>query len=226
MASRDTKEDRRNWNLKSLLFDIVFIEKHHLRIKGKTSYIFNQLPAYFHAAFFFTQHRSFLWSRSWKDDSYTVTLLPWLPWTMREFFSNGNGWKKEGRKERGLPQKQASRRRRRCFQRNNKGRDPFMQVPREYNSAAAADSKWGEMVDFHSFMCFPPFLSRTLLYFSAVPDVLDKLFSQVYQLLTGQGVRQIKKNLGTSGPKKHCLLFRNNAGRGYQAYQLITQFSY
>ena len=56
-------------------------------------------------------------------------------------------------------------------------------------------------MNFHSFMCFPPFLSRTLLSFSVVPDVLDKLFSQVYQLLTGQGVRQIKKVLGTSGPR-------------------------
>ena len=61
------------------------------------------------------------------------------------------------------------------------------------------------MVDFHSFMCFPPFLSRTLLYFSAVPDVLDKLFSQVYQLLTGQGVKQIKMVLG---PGQEDLLIR------------------
>ena len=75
-------------------------------------------------------------------------------------------------------------------------------------------------MDFHSFMCYLPFLSRTLLSFSVVPDVLDKLFSQVYQLLTGQGVRQIKMVLGPTRPRRPVYLgiepFRDNAGREYQ----------
>ena len=76
------------------------------------------------------------------------------------------------------------------------------------------------MVDFHSFMCFPPFLSRTLISFSAVPDVLDKLFSQVYQLPKGQGVKQIKMVLGPTRPRRPVYPgfepFRDNAGREFQ----------
>ena len=140
------------------------------------------------------------------------------------------GGRREGRKERGLPQKQASRRRRRrrrrCFQRNNKGRDPFMQVPREYNSAAAADRlKMRGNGGFSFFMCFPPFLYRTLLSFSAMPDVLDKLFSQVYQLPKGQGVKQIKMFLGPTRPRRPVYPgiepFRDNAGREYQLTRTV-----
>ena len=75
-------------------------------------------------------------------------------------------------------------------------------------------------MDFHSFMCLHPFPSRTLLSFSVVPDVLDKLFSQVYQLLTGQGVKQIKMVLGPTRPRRPVYPgiepFRDNAGRENQ----------
>ena len=63
-------------------------------------------------------------------------------------------------------------------------------------------------------------LSSLELSFPSVPDVLDKLFSQVYQLPIGQGNKHIKMVLGPTRPRRPVYPgiepFRDNAGREYQ----------
>ena len=73
---------------------------------------------------------------------------------------------------------------------------------------------------FSFFYVLPSFPLSIELSFPSVPDVLDKLFSQVYQLPIRQGVKQIKMVLGPTRPRRPVYPgiepFRDNAGREYQ----------